>query len=63
MVHMVADHVGPGHVSRFTEGEFYIGELDGTMTDRIGACGRTFERDVEARVVKENFRCADGRSG
>jgi 2-dehydropantoate 2-reductase len=35
MVHMVADHVGPGHVSRFTEGEFYIGELDGTMTDRI----------------------------
>jgi 2-dehydropantoate 2-reductase len=34
MVHMVADHVGPGHVSRFTEGEFYIGELDGKITDR-----------------------------
>lgn len=35
MVHMVADHVGPGHVTRFTEGEFYIGELDGRKTDRI----------------------------
>jgi 2-dehydropantoate 2-reductase len=35
MVHMVADHVGPGHVTRFAEGEFYIGELDGKQTDRI----------------------------
>lgn len=35
MVHMVADYVGPGHITRFTEGEFYVGELDDTKTERI----------------------------
>lgn len=35
MVHMVADYIGPGHITRFTKGEFYIGELDGSETNRI----------------------------
>jgi 2-dehydropantoate 2-reductase len=35
MVHMVADYVEPGHITRFTKGEFYIGEVGGENTDRI----------------------------
>lgn len=35
MIHMVADFIGPGHIKRFTEGEFCIGEIDGSRTDRI----------------------------
>jgi 2-dehydropantoate 2-reductase len=35
MVHLVADYVGPGHVSRFSEGELRIGELDGQLTPRL----------------------------
>ncbi len=46
MVHMVADHVGPGHVTRFTEGEFYIGALDGTLSDRTQAIAKLLSRAV-----------------
>ena len=35
MVHMVADFIGPGHIKRFTEGEFQIGEIDGRRTERL----------------------------
>ena len=35
MVHLVADYVGPGHVTRFSEGELRIGELDGQLTPRL----------------------------
>jgi len=31
----VADFLAPGHIKRFTEGEFYVGEVDGRPTDRI----------------------------
>jgi 2-dehydropantoate 2-reductase len=37
MVHLVADYAGPGHVTRFAEGEFRLGELDGALTDRVAA--------------------------
>ena len=51
MVHMVADHVGPGHVSRFTEGEFTIGELDGRKTDRIQQIATRLSRAVPTHVT------------
>ena len=35
MIHMVADFIGPGHIKRFTEGEFYVGGLDGRQTEGI----------------------------
>jgi 2-dehydropantoate 2-reductase len=40
MVHLVADYVGPGRVTRFAEGELRIGELDGALTDRVVAVAR-----------------------
>ncbi len=50
MVHMVADHVGPGHVTRFTEGEFYVGELDGKQSDRIKKIATVLSRAVPTHV-------------
>src|SRR5579875_3018542 len=35
MVHLVADYVGPGHVTRFSEGELRLGELDGQLRPRL----------------------------
>jgi 2-dehydropantoate 2-reductase len=35
MVHLVADYVAPGHVTRFSEGELRIGELGGQLTPRL----------------------------
>jgi len=52
MVHMVADHVGPGHVTRFTEGEFYIGELDGKITDRVQEIATRLARAVPTHVTE-----------
>jgi 2-dehydropantoate 2-reductase len=51
MVHMVGDHVGPGHVSRFTEGEFYIGELDGKITGRIQQIATRLSQAVPTHVT------------
>ncbi len=51
MVHMVADHVGPGHVRRFSEGEFYIGELDGSRSDRLEEISTRLARAVPTHVT------------
>jgi 2-dehydropantoate 2-reductase len=51
MVHMVADHVGPGHVTRFTEGEFYIGALDGKLSDRIQQIATRLSRAVPTHAT------------
>lgn len=52
MVHMVADHVGPGHVTRFTEGEFHIGELDGKITPRIEEVANRISQAVPVHVTE-----------
>lgn len=52
MVHMVADHVHPGHVTRFTQGEFYIGELDGRRTDRIQEIAKRLSEAVLTHVTE-----------
>lgn len=52
MVHMVADHVGPGHVTRFTEGEFHIGELDGKITPRIEEVAKRISQAVPVHVTE-----------
>jgi 2-dehydropantoate 2-reductase len=46
MVHMVADYVGPGHITRFNEGEFYIGELNGSQTSRIQEIAKLLSQAV-----------------
>lgn len=51
MVHMVADYVGPGHITRFTEGEFYIGELDGKITDRIRSIATLLSKATPTHVT------------
>ncbi len=51
MVHMVADHIGPGHVTRFTEGEFYIGALDGKLSDHIQQIGTRLSRAVPTHIT------------
>jgi 2-dehydropantoate 2-reductase len=51
MVHMVADHVGPGHVTRFAEGEFHIGELDGQNTERVQQIARVLFQAVPTHVT------------
>lgn len=35
MVHMVAYCAEPGHVTRYANGDFYLGEIDGTCSDRV----------------------------
>ncbi len=51
MVHMVADHVGPGHVTRFTEGEFYIGALDENLSDRVQQIATRLSRAVPTHTT------------
>lgn len=51
MVHMVADHIGPGHVRRFTEGEFYIGELDGNQSARLEEISTRLARAVPTHIT------------
>lgn len=35
MVHMVAFCAQPGHVTRYANGDFYLGEMDGACSDRV----------------------------
>jgi len=51
MVHMVAAQTAPGHITRFAEGEFYIGELDGRETERIQGIATTLSRAVPTHVT------------
>ncbi len=51
MVHMVADYVGPGHVTRFTEGEFYVGALDGRASDRLQQVANLLSRAVPTHLT------------
>lgn len=51
MVHMVAAQTAPGHITRFAEGEFYIGELDGRETERIQGIATTFSLAVPTHVT------------
>jgi 2-dehydropantoate 2-reductase len=37
MIHMVGNHEGPGHVRRYSEGTFHLGELSQTLTPRAVA--------------------------
>jgi 2-dehydropantoate 2-reductase len=50
MIHMVGDYAGPGHVTRFTEGEFYIGEVDGRRSERIQSIATRLSRAVPTHV-------------
>lgn len=50
MVHLVADHAGPGRVTRFTEGEFRIGELDGKKSERIQEIATRLSRAAPTHV-------------
>lgn len=34
MIHMVGNHEGPGHVRRYSQGTFHLGELSHTLTPR-----------------------------
>jgi 2-dehydropantoate 2-reductase len=54
MVHLVADYVGPGHVTRFSEGELRIGELDGQLTPRLLGLTRRLGR-VAPTATTENI--------
>jgi 2-dehydropantoate 2-reductase len=50
--------LGPGHVLHAGQGKTYLGELDGTMTSRVGAIAQVFQKagiDAEpsARVLQE----------
>ena len=51
MVHVVADYVEPGHVTRFNEGQFYIGELNGRQTDRIQEIATRLSQAVPTYVT------------
>jgi 2-dehydropantoate 2-reductase len=54
MVHLVADYVGPGHVTRFSEGELRIGELDGQLTARLLGLARRLGK-VAPTATTENI--------
>jgi 2-dehydropantoate 2-reductase len=54
MVHLVADYVGPGHVTRFSDGELRIGELDGRLTGRLLGLARRLGK-VAPTATTENI--------
>jgi len=47
MVHLVGNYLGPGHVRRFSRGDLYIGEMDGTDTHRVHEI-----REILAKVTR-----------
>lgn len=51
MVHMVGNHLGPGHVRRYSEGAYYVGELDGTMSQRAIDFAARLSKGVPAEAT------------
>lgn len=56
-VELGATSLGPGHVRQTTINPFVIGELDGSISDRVRALGRVLEPVDEVRIT-DNIRGA-----
>jgi 2-dehydropantoate 2-reductase len=52
MVHMVGSQLGPGVVRRYSEGEFYLGELDGSASERTQELAELLSQAVKTNSVE-----------
>jgi 2-dehydropantoate 2-reductase len=51
MVHMVCALLEPGRVCRYAEGEFYVGEYDGSVSERVRQLAARMSPAVPTRAV------------
>lgn len=51
LVNWGADYLSPGHINHGQEGAFYIGELDGTITDRLETLHQTLAKFAETQIT------------
>ncbi|HZS00158.1 MAG TPA: 2-dehydropantoate 2-reductase [Chloroflexota bacterium] len=51
VIHLAADQVRPGHVVRYGQGEFFLGELDGAITPRCERVQRLMALVAPTTVV------------
>lgn len=43
VIHLAADQMGPGLITRYAQGEFFLGELDGSDTSRVRSVQRLMQ--------------------
>jgi 2-dehydropantoate 2-reductase len=55
VVNWGATNVGPGHLTQTSEGKFMLGELDGSMTERLNAVKGVLD-DVTETLLTDNLR-------
>jgi 2-dehydropantoate 2-reductase len=51
LVNWGADYLSPGHINHGQEGAFHIGELDGSITDRLKAINQTLSKFADTHIT------------